>query len=99
MKNRTEWLGAPKKLVVDSGANFAGRQWSMISNSVGVAKIVIPVSGHHAVGKAGRRIQIMEIAYRSIDESVGTALGQSMKFAMASMAHNSTPSSSTSIPH
>ena len=57
------------------------------------------MSGHHAVGKAGRRIQIMEIAYRSIDESVGTALGQSMKFAMASMAHNSTPSSSTSIPH
>ena len=98
VKTRAAWLGAPKKFIVGSGANFSGRQRSMISNTFGIAIIVIPVSGHHSIRKVERRIQILEIAYRSIDESVGTVLDPSMQFDTTLMAHNSTPSSSTSIP-
>lgn len=70
----------------------------MIPTTFGIAIVVIPVSGHRDIGKAERHIQILEIAYRPMGESVGAALDRSLKFAMALMARNSTPSSPTSIP-
>ena len=92
------WVGPPKKLLVDNGSHFVGRQWSILSNVFGVAIIVVPVKSHHSVGKVERLIQTLVHAFTSIDESVGDETDNAVKMAMAFMAHNTTPSSGSSIP-
>lgn len=90
-------LGPPRRLIVDSGTHFQGKQWAMVSNLFGIAVIVVPVGSHHSIGRVERHIQILNHAYQSIDESVGSEISPDTKLAMTIMAHNTTPSAGAQI--
>ena len=90
-------MGPPKRLLVDSGANFTGGKWSMLSNVFGIQIVVAPVDSHRSIGRVERRVQIIEKAYLSIEEAVGDTVGNASKFKMALMARNTAPNSGSSV--
>ena len=91
------WVGPPRRLVVDSGSNFSGSRWAMLSNLVGVNIVVAAVDSHHTVGRVGRNVQIVHKSHEAIHEASEGAFSPEEKFTLALLAHNMTPNSGRRI--
>ena len=92
-----QWMGPPKKFIVDSGSQFHGDMWATLSNVLGFAVIVVPVGAHFSIGRAERRVQILEKSFQAICEAVDSTIDTSTKLAFSIMAYNMCPSAGASV--
>ena len=92
-----QWIGFPKKILVDAGSVFAGSMFSDLSNAYGCVVIDSPVGASYQTGKVERSIQSTEKSFQAIRDFNLSDLDHHSKLALSVLAHNITPCSGATI--